>query len=154
MKMLYCRKCGAAIFTDEDLSQKILDRANEAARRAERCPGRYKAAALSEAAGYRSMYKALMHAISQREYAEAVTPLILKAVVEEIRARNLLAEDEIAALFEKGKAVAAERARAAELHERDVYGEFEAACNRSKPDPTADQAIENVDREAERRQLQ
>ena len=152
MKMLYCRKCGAAVITDEDLAQRILDRANEAANRAVHCPGKYKPAALHEAAGYRAMYKALMHNISNRDYAEAVTPLILATLTKEIKARGLMTEEEIAVIYDKAREQARIKKLAAEKEEQRIYGEFEAACNRVKADPTANEAIANVDRERRRSQ--
>lgn len=151
MKMLYCRKCGAALFSDEALAQNILDKANEAANRAKHGPSKYRAAALQEAAEYRSMYKALMHNITQKEYAEKVTPLVLKAALDEVRRRGLMTEDEISALYDKGRALAQAKKRMAEKQERLIYGEFETACNRSKPDPTADTALANIDRAKRRR---
>ena len=90
MRMLYCRKCGAAMFAGEDLAQSLLDRANEAANRARRCPGRYKAALLHEAAAQK---------------AEA------------------------------------------EKEAQRIYGEFETACNKTKPDTTAEAAIAKVEKE-------
>lgn len=152
MKMLYCRKCGAAVITDEDLAQRILDRANEAATRAIHCPGKYKPAALHEAAGYRAMYKALMHNISKREYAEAVTPLILTALTNEVKARGLMTETEIAAIYDKAREQARMRKLAAEKEEQRIYGDFEAACNRANADPTSKEAIANIDRERRRSQ--
>ena len=96
MKMLYCRKCGAAMFSDETLAQTILDKVHEATNRASHGPGKYRAVALQEAAEYRSMYKALMHNITQKEYAETVTPLILKAMTDEVKRRGLLTDEECA----------------------------------------------------------
>ena len=150
MGMLYCRKCGAAMFLGEDLAQNILDRANETAERAKRCPGRYRAALLQEAAGYRSMYKALMHNITKREYAEKVLPSVLKALTDEIKSRNLMTEEEIQAVCEKGKERAKAQQYEAEKEEQRIYLDFETACNRSKTDSTADAAIANVERERRR----
>lgn len=151
MKMLYCRRCGAAVITKEDLAERILDRANEAATRAIHCPGKYKPAALHEAAGYRAMYKALMHNISKREYAETVTPLILKALTDEIKSRGLMTEDEVRKCYTRGEEMARAQRLAAEKEERKVWGEFEAACNHVKADPTANEAILNADRDMNRR---
>ena len=151
MKMLYCRKCGAAMFSDETLAQTILDKVHEATNRASHGPGKYRAVALQEAAEYRSMYKALMHNITQKEYAETVTPLILRAMTDEVKRRGLLTDEEIETIYEDGKALALARKTKAEREERLIYGQFETACNRSKPDPTADKAIANVDRELQRR---
>ena len=152
MKMLYCRKCGAAVITDEDLAERILDRANEAANRAIHCPGRYKAAALHEAAGYRAMYKALMHNISKRDYAESVAPLILADMTKEIKARGLMTEDEIVAIYDRARERAKADRMATRKEEERIYGEFEAACNRAKPDPTAKEALANIERERRRSQ--
>ena len=152
MKMLYCRKCGAAMISDETLAQNILDKVHDAARRASHGPGRYRAAALQEAAEYRSMYKALMHNITQKEYADTVTPLILKAMTDEVKRRGLMTEAEIDTIYEAGKALARTRKAQAEKEEQLIYGQFEAKCiNRFKPDPTADTAVANVDREQRRR---
>lgn len=150
MGMLYCRKCGAAMFVGEDLAQNILDRANETADRAKHCPGRYRAALLQEAASYRSMYKSLMHNITKREYAEKVIPAVFKALTDEIKARKLMTEEELEAVCQRGRESAAAQRYEAEKEEQRIYGEFETACNRSKPDTTADRAIANVERERRR----
>ena len=150
MRILYCRKCGAAMFSGGDIAQSILDRANDAAARAKKCPGRYKAALIQEAADYRAMYRALMHNITKREYAEAVVPCVLKALTDEIKTRNLMTEEEIQEVCERGRAVAEARKREAEKEENRIYGTFEAKQDRTRKDSTADRAVANVDRERRR----
>ena len=88
MKMLRCRKCGTAVISDETLIQYVLDGYNEAVQNAARAKGSQKSVALAEVAEYRSIYKALMHNISSKDYAEAVTPYILNALVDTIKSRN------------------------------------------------------------------
>ena len=150
MRMLYCRKCGAAMFAGEDLAQSMLDHANDAANRARHCPGRYKAALLHEAAGYRSMYKSLMHNITKREYAEQIIPAMFKALTDEIKARNLLSDEELQMICDRGKSVAMAQKAEAEKEEQRIFGEFETACNKSMRDTTAKTAIANVERERRR----
>lgn len=153
MKMLYCKKCGTAMFADESLAQNVLDKINEAVDRARRCPPRYRNAAIQEAAEYRSVYKALMHNITQKEYAETVSPIILKALTEEIKARKLMTDEEVARIYDEGKALARKRKEVAEKEEARIYGTFKTTCNRANSDPTADAAIDRADRELERRRL-
>ena len=150
MRMLYCRKCGAAMFAGEDLAQTLLDRANEAANRARKCPGRYKAALLHEAAGYRSMYKALMHNITKREYAEQVIPAMFKALTDEIKAKQLMTDAELRTVCDRGKAVAMAQKAEAEKEAERIYGEYESACNKTMRDDTANAAIASVERERRR----
>lgn len=147
MKMLRCRKCGTAVISDETLIQYVLDGYNEAVQNAARAKGSQKSAALAEVAEYRSIYKALMHNISSKDYAEAVTPYILNALVDTIKSRNLLTEDELAACYDKGKQTAQARKESLEKEVRRIYGEAQR-ISASPPyrDPTANEAITNVDK--------
>ena len=145
MKMLYCRKCGAPVISGEAMAQEILDRITDAAERAKRGPNRRKLAALAEAAEYRSVYKSLMHNITQKEYADAVAPEILRELTAEIRARKLLTEDEIGSIYDRAKESARAKSKAAEREIERLYGRFETESNKTVSDPTADAAISRLD---------
>ena len=145
--MLRCRKCGAAVISEESMIQSVLDLYEDAVKRAKYAQPKKRSAALAEAAEYKAMYKALMHNISNKDYAEAVIPYILHALVEEIKARKLLSEEEIAACYEKGRKAAEIRKQQAEKGIRRIYGETVNAPKPAYKDPTGDTAAANVDRE-------
>ena len=145
--MLRCRKCGAAVISDESLIQTVLDLHEDAVRRAKYGQPKKRPGALAEAAEYKTMYKALMHNISNKDYAEAVTPYVLKSFVDEIKARGLMTEAEIAACYDRGRKAAQVRKEQAEKEIRRIYGEAHSAVGRAYHDPTADAAIAHIDRE-------
>lgn len=151
MRMLYCHKCGTAIIPQESLIQEVLEKGEEATRKAERGPRSMRNAYLHEAAQYRSVYKMLMHYITQLEIARTITPQQLKALKDEVLARGLMTEEEVQALYAKGRRRAEARMAEAEREERRVYGYFETIANRSKSDPTADAALDRIDRESQHR---
>ena len=141
MKMLYCKKCGTPVISDETLIQNIVDKLDEAQNKAHKANSTAeKNIYLHEAAEYKTMYKALMHNITQKEYAEAVIPYILREMLNTVKAKKLLTDAEIEAIYAAGKVNADKVAQQARKMERQLYGDFEAAYNRSKPDPTADRA--------------
>ncbi len=147
MKMLRCRKCGAAVISDESLIQTILDLHEDAVSRAKTCAPKKRPAVLAEVAEYKSMYKALMHNISNKDYAEAVTPYILHILVNEIKARKLLTEEELDACYSKGREQARIRKEQAEKEIQRIYGQALTACHLPYRDPTGDTAAAHVDRE-------
>lgn len=145
--MLRCRKCGAAVISDESLIQTVLDLHEDAVKRAKYGQPKKRPGALAEAAEYKAMYKALMHNISNKDYAEAVTPYVLKILLDEIKARGLLTEAEIAACYEKGRELAQTRKEQAEKEIRRIYGEAHSAAGRAYRDPTANAAIARIEKE-------
>ena len=107
MKMLYCKKCGAAVISDETLLQSILDRLDDVQERALHAKsGSEKQILLHEAAEYKTMYKSMMHNITQREYAEAVVPYILREMLITVKGRKLLTDAEVEKIYADGKAAA------------------------------------------------
>ena len=151
MKMLYCKKCGAAVISDETLLQSILDRLDDVQERALHAKsGSEKQILLHEAAEYKTMYKSMMHNITQREYAEAVVPYILREMLITVKGRKLLTDAEVEKIYADGKAAAKKVQEHTRKIEKEIYGDFEAACNRSKRDPTANAAIAEADRKPKR----
>lgn len=146
MKMLYCRKCGAPVITDESLLQTVIDRMNDAVDRANKARNyRVRVTALAEVAEYKSIYKSLMHNITQKEYAESTAPIILKQLNTVIRERGLLTDAEIGEIYEQAKAVARAKREQAEQEIERIYGNFKTVSNRAGSDPTADAAIASID---------
>lgn len=155
MKMLYCKKCGAAVISDETLLQSILDRMDDAQEKALRAKNNAeKQILLHQAAEYKTMYKSLMHNITSREYAEAVIPYILREMLSVVKDRKLLTDAEIEKIYADGKVKAKKVQDHTRKLEKEIYGDFEAACNRSKRDPTADAAIADADRKPRRARTQ
>lgn len=149
--MLRCRKCGAAVISDESLIQYVLDHYEEAIDYARRCSPRQKSEALARVAEYRQIYKSLMHNISNKDYAEAVAPYILKAVLDVVREKKLMTEDEISVCYDEGKHLAQVRREQVDKEIRRVYGTAQEISALPYRDPTAREAIAHVDRE--RKQL-
>ena len=146
MKMLYCRRCGTAIISDETLLQSIIDQMNAVNEKIPRAKGIEKTELIHEVSQYKTMYKALVHNITSKEYAEAVTPYILHEMLDIVRSKHLLTEAEINQIYDSGKRKAQKTAEQLRKKEKLIYGTFEALSNRTKPDPTANAAIANADR--------
>ncbi len=151
MRMLYCRKCGTAIVSDETLMQSILDQMDDVRKRIQHAKGIERPALIQQLSEYKSMYKALMHNITQREQAENVKPYILRELRDTILSRKLMTEDEVNQIYKAGEQKAKKAAEQLRKKEKEIYGSFEAISNNTKPDPTANEAIHNVDQEAYRR---
>ena len=155
MKMLYCKKCGAAVISDETLLQSILDRLEETQNQALHARSNAEKQVYMQAASeYKTMYKSMMHNITSREYAEAVIPYILRELIQVIKSRKLLTDAEIEQIYADGKASAKKVQDHTRKMEKEIYGDFESACNRSKGDPTANAAIAEADRKPRRARTQ
>lgn len=142
MNLIRCHKCGAMVISDESLLQNIIDAMEEATRLARNGKPYQRNARLQEAAEYRSIYKGLMHHITERDRAERVTPHELSELIHHVLFNNLMTRAEVDAVCVRGKAIAA-AARVREDKEiQRVYGNFETICNRTKPNPTERAALE------------
>lgn len=147
MRMLRCRKCGAAVISEDTLIQSVLDQWAAARQKVEGAKGKRYTMATQEAAEWKQVYKSLMHNISNKDYAESVTPFILHEFVAVIRANGWMTDAEIDATYMRGKQAAQVRREQAEREIRRIYGGLEYAPPLPHKDPTANKAISRVDRE-------
>ena len=152
MKMLRCQKCGAAVISDETLIQSVLDRWDAARKKVEKAQGRAYVQATQEAAEWKQIYKSLMHNISNKDYAEAVTPYILREFTDLIRAKGWMTEAEMDVVYEKGRQAARVQQAQKEKEIRRIYGGAEYVPRLPHKDPTANKAISRVDRERRKQQ--
>jgi hypothetical protein len=146
LKLIRCQKCGTAIISDETLLQNVLEKMNDAVRRAQKCKAANRPAILQEAAEYRSIYKALMHNITSRERAEMETPFVLSAITRHLVEEKILTQEEVDHIANEGRQRARAARRRYDAEIKKTYGDFECAANRTKADPTASRALNNVER--------
>ena len=70
MKLIRCQKCGTVVISEETFLQNSMDAMEDTCRKARRAKSRSERdALLQEAAEYRSMYKAFMHHLTERDRA-------------------------------------------------------------------------------------
>ena len=149
MKLVRCHKCGAVIMGENDFLQEIIDKIEQANRRAEH--GKTRAArnaAVIEAAEYRAMYKAYMHNLTSAQYAEQVTPIILQEVRSFCLANGRLTLDEWNELSAKGRSRAKEEQAIAERKADHVFGSGQIRLDSLHKDPTFDEAMRNIARDS------
>ena len=91
-----------------------------------------------------------MHNITNAQYAEQVTPIILQEVRRFCLANGRMTNAEWAAINEKGRKRANVERAIAEKEADIVYGSFQELYSPTK-DPTFDKATRNIDRETRRR---
>lgn len=141
MKMIRCQKCGTAVISDETLLQNVLDAMSEANRKARRSKTGERNAYLQEAAEHKTIYKALMHNITQRERADRETPFELSELVHHVISTGKMTKDEVDAICDRGKRRAKAAHREADAEIERVYGAFEGISNRTMPNPTEREAL-------------
>lgn len=141
MKMICCQKCGTAVISDETLLQNVLDAMEEANRRARRSRPSERNAYLQEAAEHRTIYKTLMHNITQRDRAERETPFVLSELVYHLLSTGKMTRIEIDQVCDRGKQRAVAVHRESDENIQRAYGAFESASNRTKPSPTERAAL-------------
>lgn len=142
MNVLRCKKCGAAIVTDDVFFQRLLDRIDETTKKAEQCKnGSLRAVYIQEISTYKSMYKSYMHNLSKLEEMQNKDTYKLREIIRYIRDRELISEDQIKKIYELGEKRATENARLVKREISLIYGKFDSMSNRTKADPTAEAAF-------------
>ncbi len=147
MKLVKCHKCGATIISDETLLQNIMDKIDWCYQQAERAKTpslRHEYTCM--ATTYQVIFKAFMHNISAQERVKHEDTEILTQLVKYIHVQGMMTDEQLNAIRTSARAAAHRKIEEHSKETARLYGDFEAACNRTMRDPTARQAIRRVDR--------
>ena len=101
MKLIHCKKCGAAITTDDGLIERMNDtihELNEKARRSKR--GSIAQSYLAEAASVTKMMKGIIHNTTQIEDRRLTCSCELAEIVHYLRKNKLVSDEKLDELRE------------------------------------------------------
>lgn len=148
MKLIHCRKCGAALVTEDALIERMNDtihELNEKARHSKN--GKVTKSYLAEAASVTKMMKGIIHNTAQIEDRKVTCAAEMAEIVHYIRENALISDEKLDEL----RRIARERAKIRNKENQKeierIYGEYRGGyipSNNTKPDKTAKKAISNV----------
>lgn len=145
MRLIHCKKCGAAMVTENALIERMNDtihELNEKARHSKN--GKIAKSYLAEAASVTKMMKGIIHSTAQMEERRITCVCELSEITHFLRTNNLVSDEKLDEL----RQIAREKAKirnAENQKEIDrIYGEYNSLYtpfNNTKSDPTANKAI-------------
>ena len=145
MRLIHCKKCGAAMVTENALIERMNDtihELNEKARHSKN--GKIAKSYLAEAASVTKMMKGIIHSTAQMEERRITCVCELSEITHFLRTNNLVSDEKLDEL----RQIAREKAKirnAENQKELDrIYGEYNSLYtpfNNTKSDPTANKAI-------------
>lgn len=137
MKLIRCQKCGTAVISEETFLQNIMDAMEDTCRKARRAKYHSeKNALLQEAAEYRSMYKAFMHHLTERDRAaHNVDAYKVSELYNALVRTGRMSTAEFQAICAAGEEKARIRRDAEDKELNAIYGCYETVCNRTMPSP-------------------
>jgi transcriptional regulator NrdR family protein len=141
MRLIKCRKCGAAICTDETFQERMLDaiaECNNRARKDRKNANSY----LQEAAAYRKILTQYLHRTAQYESSLRIERNEKSVLVAYVLQHGLVTQEKLDELYE----IAKERTEANNREDAKIieqlYGQAKNPLfNNTKADPTAREAI-------------
>lgn len=145
MRLIHCKKCGAAIVTEDALIERMNDfihELNEKARKSK--DGRVAKSYLAEAASVTKMMKGIIHNTAQMTDRKTTCQLEMSEIVSYIRNNHLISDEKLDELrgIARGKAGIRNAENQKEIDK--IYGKYKALytpSNNTKSDNTARQAI-------------
>lgn len=145
MRLIHCKKCGAAMVTENALIERMQDTIHELNEKA-RCTKNDKIAKtyMAEAASVTKMMKGIIHNTAQMEDRRITCQLEMSEIVKYIRNNNLITDEKLDELRAMARDKAKERNLANQKEIERIYGEYKPLCtpfNNTKADTTADRAI-------------
>lgn len=154
MRLIHCKKCGAALVTEDALIERMNDaihELNEKARHSKN--GKVAKSYLAEAASVMKMMKGIIHNTAQLEDRKVTCAAELSEIVHYVKENNLISDEKLSELRETAR----ERARIRnEENQKEIdrlYGKYKGLyipSNNTKSDKTANRAIRNAEKGAVR----
>lgn len=143
MKLIRCQKCGTVVISEETFLQNIMDAMEDTCRKARRAKYHSeKDALLQEAAEYRSMYKAFMRHLTERDRAaHNVDAYKVSELYNALVRTGRMSTAEFQAICAAGEEKARIRRDAEDKELNAIYGCYETVCNRTMPSPTEKAAM-------------
>lgn len=134
MKLIRCQKCGTVVISEETFLQNIMDAMEDTCRKARRAKSRSERdALLQEAAEYRSMYKAFMHHLTERDRtAHNVDAYKVSELYSALVRTGRMSAAEFQAICAAGEEKAKIRRDAEDKELNAIYGCYETVCNRTQ----------------------
>ena len=145
MRLIHCRKCGAALVTEDALIERMQDAIHELNEKARHSKNsRIEQSYIREAASITKMMKGIIHNTAQMEDRRMSCTLEMAEIVHYLRFNNLITDEKLDEL----RQIAREKARirnAENQKEIDrLYGQYKSLYtpfNNTKSDSTAQKAI-------------
>lgn len=136
MKLIKCRKCGATIATDETFVQRMLADINDLSEKARR-DKRNSSSYLQQAAAIRKIMQQYLHATVNMDERKRELQCKLSILWNYVHDNNLIEEDKLIELMERGEEIAQQRIKDEEERVNELYRGFEnLSINRTKRDKT------------------
>ena len=148
MKLIHCKKCGAAITTDDGLIERMNDtihELNEKARRSKH--GGIAKSYLAEAASVTKMMKGIIHNTTQIDERRTTCSCELAEIVHYLRENKLVSDEKLDELRQIARKKANVRNTENQREIDRIYGVYSSAYtpfNNTKSDPTANKAISKI----------
>lgn len=145
MRLIHCKKCGAAMVTDNALIERMNDtihELNEKARHSRH--GGIAKSYLAEAASVTKMMKGIIHCTAQIEERRITCNCELSELVHYIRENNLITDEKLDELRKNARKKANQKNAENQKEIDRIYGKYQGLytpSNNTKADPTANKAI-------------
>lgn len=96
MRLIHCRKCGAAMVTEDALIERMNDAIHELNERARNSTnGKIAQSYLAEAASVTKMMKGIIHNTAQMEDRKITCSMELAEIIHYIRFNNLVTDEKL-----------------------------------------------------------
>lgn len=148
MRLIHCRKCGAALVTEDALIERMNDtihELNEKARHSKN--GKIAKSYLAEAASVTKMMKGILHNTASMEARKSGSSYELAEIIRYIRENNLISDEKLDELRKTARARAKIRNEENQKEIDRIYGKYRGSyipSNNTKSDKTAEIAIRNA----------
>lgn len=149
MRLIRCKKCGAAIVTENALIERMSDAVHELNEKARISRGAKAASYMREAASVTKMMKGIMHNTTQMEERKVTCQCEMSEIVYYIRQNKLISDEKLEELRIAARKKAAKKNEENQKEINRLYGNFKSLYtphNNTMADKTANTAIRNVSR--------
>jgi len=148
MKLVHCKKCGAAIVTEDALLERMQDMVNELAEKQRKCKRQIdRDSYAAQIKSITKMMTGIRHHYSQMEERKTTVLSELSEITHFILANNRVTPDELDVLRKIAREKADKKNKAEQAEIERIYGEYKTTYdpfNRSNSDKTANQAIRHL----------
>ena len=145
MRLIHCKKCGAAMVTEDALIERMNDTIHELSEKARHSKSSREANSyMAEAASVTKMMRGIIHNTAQMEDRRITCRLEMDEIVHYLRTNNLITDEKLSELRQIGRKKAELRNAENQKEINRIYGKYNGLympCNNTKRDPTAKKAI-------------
>lgn len=145
MKLVKCKKCGATVMTAETLLSSMQEEYNELVSKSRRAKGADKNIINQQMAHINKMMVAVCHSTSEAEQRKTVANNYLRRLKTHVLENGLVSPELLDDIENEAREEAKRKAAEDEKRLAEIYGDFNSVLtNRTKSDPTAVKAINNI----------